>query len=98
MPLLLVENAHLAFGHWPLLDGAALVLEPGERVGLIGRNGAGKSSLLKAIAGVQKLDEGTIRFVDNAKMPFVPVAATFPIDCLPSSQYSISCPRSSQIP
>ncbi|QZA78557.1 ATP-binding cassette domain-containing protein [Deefgea tanakiae] len=72
MPLLLVENAHLAFGHWPLLDGAALVLEPGERVGLIGRNGAGKSSLLKAIAGVQKLDEGTIRFVDNAKMAFVP--------------------------
>lgn len=72
MPLLLVENAHLAFGHWPLLNGAALVLEPGERVGLIGRNGAGKSSLLKAIAGVQKLDEGTIRFVDNAKMAFVP--------------------------
>ncbi|MGL4996759.1 MAG: ATP-binding cassette domain-containing protein [Deefgea sp.] len=72
MPLLLVENAHLAFGHWPLLDGAALVLEPGERVGLIGRNGAGKSSLLKAIAGIQKLDEGTIRFVDNAKMAFVP--------------------------
>ncbi|QKJ67185.1 ATP-binding cassette domain-containing protein [Deefgea piscis] len=72
MPLLLVENAHLAFGHWPLLDGAGLVLEPGERVGLIGRNGAGKSSLLKAIAGVQKLDEGTIRLVDNAKMAFVP--------------------------
>ncbi|WP_027467792.1 ATP-binding cassette domain-containing protein [Deefgea rivuli] len=72
MPLLLVENAHLAFGHWPLLDGASLVLEPGERVGLIGRNGAGKSSLLKAIAGVQKLDEGTIRLVDNAKMAFVP--------------------------
>lgn len=72
MPLLLVENAHLAFGHWPLLDGAGLVLEPGERVGLIGRNGAGKSSLLKAIAGVQKLDEGTIRLVDDAKMAFVP--------------------------
>ncbi|MCB5196675.1 ATP-binding cassette domain-containing protein [Deefgea salmonis] len=72
MPLLLVENAHLAFGHWPLLDGAGLVLEPGERVGLIGRNGAGKSSLLKAIAGVQKLDEGTIRLVDNARMAFVP--------------------------
>jgi ATP-binding cassette subfamily F protein uup len=61
MSLLIVENASLAFGHVPLLDHAALTLAPGERVGLIGRNGAGKSSLLKAIAGLIKLDEGNIR-------------------------------------
>ncbi|WP_373975811.1 ATP-binding cassette domain-containing protein [Chitinibacter sp. SCUT-21] len=77
MPLLIVENAHLAFGHWPLLDGANLVLEPGERVGLIGRNGAGKSSLLKAIAGVNKLDEGAIRLINNAQMAFVPQEPVF---------------------
>lgn len=72
MPLLLVENAHLAFGHWPLLDAASFTLEPGERVGLIGRNGAGKSSLLKAIAGVTRLDDGDIRILDDARVAFVP--------------------------
>lgn len=77
MPLLIVENAHLAFGHWPLLDGANLVLDPGERVGLIGRNGAGKSSLLKTIAGVNKLDDGAIRLINNAKMAFVPQEPVF---------------------
>ncbi|MBS1156055.1 MAG: transporter ATP-binding protein [Proteobacteria bacterium] len=72
MALLLVENAHLAFGHWPLLDAAAFTLEPGERVGIIGRNGAGKSSLLKAIAGQIRLDEGDIRISDEARVAFVP--------------------------
>ena len=72
MPLLLVENASLAFGHWSLLDHASFTLEPGERVGLIGRNGAGKSSLLKAIAGVARLDDGEIRILDDARVAFVP--------------------------
>ena len=51
MPLITLDQASLAFGHHPLLDHANLQLDAGERVGLIGRNGAGKSSLLKAIAG-----------------------------------------------
>jgi ABC transport system ATP-binding/permease protein len=72
MPLLLVENASLAFGHWALLDAASFTVEPGERVGLIGRNGAGKSSLLKAIAGVSRLDDGEIRVMDDARVAFVP--------------------------
>ncbi|SMC28207.1 ATP-binding cassette, subfamily F, uup [Andreprevotia lacus DSM 23236] len=71
MPLLLVENASLAFGHWPLLDHANLSVEPGERVGLIGRNGQGKSSLLKAVAGQIKLDDGDIRIAQDARMAFV---------------------------
>ncbi|MEN9657364.1 MAG: hypothetical protein RL571_829 [Pseudomonadota bacterium] len=71
MPLLIVENAHLAYGHVPLLDGASFNLDPGERVGLIGRNGAGKSSLLKTVAGVNKLDDGVIRIENGAKMAFV---------------------------
>ncbi|GHD59328.1 ATP-binding cassette domain-containing protein [Jeongeupia chitinilytica] len=71
MPLLLVENASLAFGHWPLLDHASLALEPGERVGLIGRNGQGKSSLLKAVAGVLKLDDGDIRIPADVRTAYV---------------------------
>jgi ATP-binding cassette subfamily F protein uup len=71
MPLLIVENAHLAYGHVPLLDGASFNLDPGERVGLIGRNGAGKSSLLKTVAGENKLDDGIIRIENGAKMAFV---------------------------
>ena len=51
MPFITLDNASLAFGHHALLDHAAFQLDAGERVGLIGRNGAGKSSLLKAIAG-----------------------------------------------
>lgn len=61
MALLTLTNAHLAYGHVPLLDGTALSLEAGERVALIGRNGAGKSSLLKILAGLEKPDDGTLQ-------------------------------------
>ena len=51
MPHLILSDASLAYGHVPLLDHADLQLDPGERVALIGRNGCGKSSLLRALAG-----------------------------------------------
>ncbi len=60
MPLVTLDNACLAFGHVALLDHAGLVIEPGMRYGLIGRNGTGKSSLLKLIAGDIKLDDGKL--------------------------------------
>ena len=60
MTLLSVTNAHLAYGHVALLDAAGLAIEADERIALIGRNGTGKSSLLKAIAGEVALDEGEI--------------------------------------
>jgi ATP-binding cassette subfamily F protein uup len=60
MPVLTVKGAELAFGHHALLSGIDLVIESGERVGLIGRNGTGKSSLLAAIAGGIALDDGQI--------------------------------------
>jgi ATP-binding cassette subfamily F protein uup len=60
VPLITLDNAFLAYGHHPLLSGVDLVIEPGERVGLIGRNGSGKSSLLGVIAGERALDDGTL--------------------------------------
>jgi ATP-binding cassette subfamily F protein uup len=60
MPLLTVRQAELAYGHVALLAGVDLSIEPGERIGLIGRNGSGKSSLLRAIAGDVPLDGGEV--------------------------------------
>ena len=60
MPLITLDGACLAFGHVALLDHADLVVEPGERIGLIGRNGAGKSSLLKIIADELAPDDGKV--------------------------------------
>jgi len=71
MALLTLSNAHLAYGHVPLLDGTALSLEAGERVALIGRNGAGKSSLLKILAGLEKPDDGTLQLQTGLSRVYV---------------------------
>lgn len=60
MPVMTLEGACLAFGHHPLLDHADLVVELGERIALIGRNGTGKSSLVKAAIGEVQLDDGKL--------------------------------------
>ena len=60
MALLQLRNVHLAYGHHPLLDGADLVLEHGERVCLVGRNGEGKSSLMRVIEGEVLPDDGEV--------------------------------------
>src|SRR5215208_7562890 len=59
MPLLTLDRISLAYGHLPLLEGADLRIEAGERIALIGRNGSGKSSLLKVVAGDIPPDSGT---------------------------------------
>jgi ATP-binding cassette subfamily F protein uup len=70
--LLSLTDAHLAHGHWPLLDGAALALEAGERLALIGRNGSGKSSLLKVLAGQDRLDDGLLQRTQGLTTRYVP--------------------------
>jgi ABC transport system ATP-binding/permease protein len=71
MALLTLLNAQLAFGHVPLLDHADFSLETGERIGLIGRNGAGKSSLLKILGGLEKLDDGSLQLQQNLRLAYV---------------------------
>ncbi len=77
MAILSLSNAHLAYGHVALLDGAALSLEAGERLGLIGRNGAGKSSLLKVLAGQEKLDDGLLQMTQGLRICYVPQEPVF---------------------
>ncbi len=60
MPIITIENAGLAFGAHVLLENINFKLDPGEKVCLIGRNGAGKSSFLKVIEGVVQLDQGAV--------------------------------------
>jgi len=71
MALITILDAHLAFGDRPLLDGAQLAVESGERLGLIGRNGTGKSSLLRVIAGLAHLDDGELQQRTGLRVAFV---------------------------
>lgn len=71
MALITLAGAQLAFGHVPLLDHADFALESGERVGLIGRNGAGKSSLLRILAGAEHPDDGEIQRQQGLHTAFV---------------------------
>ena len=71
MALLTLTHAHLAYGHLPLLDGTDFALEAGERVTLIGRNGTGKSSLLKILAGIEKPDDGLLQTQTGVRRIYV---------------------------
>jgi ATP-binding cassette subfamily F protein uup len=71
MSLISLRNAHIAFGDRPLLDGAELTVLAGERLGLIGRNGTGKSTLLAALASLLPLDEGELQQRDGLRIAFV---------------------------
>ena len=71
MALITLTDAKLAFGHHPLLDRTNFALEESERVGLIGRNGTGKSSFLKILAGIEKLDDGLIQMQQELRIACV---------------------------
>ncbi len=77
MALLTLANAHLAFGHVPLLDAADFALEADERIALIGRNGTGKSSLLKILAGLDKADDGSLQVQQGLRRVYVPQEPLF---------------------
>jgi ATP-binding cassette subfamily F protein uup len=71
MSLITLQHAQLAFGHVALLDHAEFSLETAERVGLIGRNGAGKSSLLRILGGLEKPDDGDLRVQQGLRVTYV---------------------------
>ena len=71
MALITLLDAQLAFGHVPLLDHADFSLETAERVGLIGRNGAGKSSMLKILGGMEKPDDGSLQVQSHTRIAYV---------------------------
>lgn len=71
MPLISLDKVCLAFGHHVLLDQLDLQVEPGERIALIGRNGGGKSSLLRIMADEIKPDDGKVWRAPALKLAYV---------------------------
>jgi ABC transport system ATP-binding/permease protein len=94
MPLLTLADAQLAYGELPLLDRASFAMEANERIGLIGRNGTGKSSLLGVIAGTVTLDDGELRHGAGLRIAFVPQEPVL----LPSSSIKESLLARSKVP
>jgi ATP-binding cassette subfamily F protein uup len=76
MALLTLQQACLAYGHVPLLDHCDFALEARERVGLIGRNGTGKSSLLRILAELERPDDGLLQRQTGLKTAYVAQEAT----------------------
>jgi len=80
--LIALKDAELAFGMTPLLDSASLAIADGDRIGLIGRNGTGKSSLLGVLAGTLPLDDGEVQRKPGLRValveqePVLPAAPT----------------------
>ena len=83
MPLVVLDQISHAYGHLPLLDRAALQVEPGERIAIIGRNGTGKSTLMQIIGGEMQPDAGTVWTQPGARVARlvqdVPLSANLPV-------------------
>jgi ATP-binding cassette subfamily F protein 3 len=71
MPLLTVSNVHHAFGTRIILNGATLSIEQGEKLGMVGRNGTGKTTLLSAIRGDLEPDSGTVQVQKGTRVGYL---------------------------
>ena len=92
MAIITLRDAQLAFGHYPMLDHAEFSMEEGEKIGLIGRNGTGKSSLLQVLAGQAHLDDGFLTVQQNLSIAYVEQAPCYAPDKTVFEIVS-SCPR-----
>ena len=71
MPVLTVSNLRHAYGTRVILDGATTSIEAGEKVGLVGRNGQGKTTLMKAIIGTLEPDGGSVQLQRGARVGYL---------------------------
>ena len=78
-PLLTIADAGINLGDQWLLRGADLALHAGDRLALVGRNGAGKSSLMKLLAGQGDMDEGVYGPPPAPKLPICPKPLAYPL-------------------
>ncbi|HEX6774986.1 MAG TPA: ATP-binding cassette domain-containing protein, partial [Methylomirabilota bacterium] len=60
--MLTLDNVHTYYGKSHILHGVSIEVQPGEVVGLLGRNGVGKSTTLKTVMGLVRPSEGTVTF------------------------------------
>ncbi len=97
MALLTLNAIELAFGHVSLLDRVSMSIERGERVGVIGRNGAGKSSLLSLIAGLREPDDGTIVRASGVTVALVSQEPELPKDATVLEAVTEGLPAAAQI-
>ena len=88
MPLINLDKVCLAFGHHQLLDRSDLQFDLGERIALIGRNGGGKSSLLRIIANEIKPDDGKVWRAPALKIAYVPQEPDLDVTCTISQEVS----------
>ena len=83
MPLVTIRNVSLRFRGPPLLDDVSCHIEAGQRIGLLGRNGAGKTSFMRLLAGTVSPDSGTVAFTPGATVALlqqdVPLDLTGPV-------------------
>ena len=90
MTLLRAADVRLSFGSRVLFDGVELVIEEGERVGLVGVNGCGKSTLMKILAGAQKPDTGLLQVQRGARVTFLPQEPVFPDGATVQSELEVA--------
>ena len=67
-----VNNAVLHFADRAIFNSISFIINKQDRIGLVGKNGAGKSTMLKALAGIQKLDSGSIYFPTGLTLGYLP--------------------------
>jgi ATP-binding cassette subfamily F protein uup len=88
--LLRAANVQLTFGSRTVFEGLTLTIEEGERVGLVGVNGSGKSSLMKILAGVARADAGELQLRRGARVTYLPQEPEFPEGATVASELAVS--------
>ncbi|HEX6960710.1 MAG TPA: ATP-binding cassette domain-containing protein, partial [Lacipirellula sp.] len=72
MPQIAIRDVTLAYSGPPLLDGVSASIDSGERIGLMGRNGSGKTSLMRLLAGVEQPDHGAVELAPGTRVALLP--------------------------